>query len=276
MDDIKDIRIAWLVPSVELGAYWQPVLREFTKVFKNTIFYTGLVWPGFAPDVPGANVIKIVGEMKSLEMTQTKGYSRRLMILSPGIIGHLIQFKPQVILAQAYSLWTLLALLLKPWGKWRFIIIYDGSSPNSDFRDSSLRSLFRRVMSRYADAFVANSYGAKDYLIEGVGAKPEIVFTKTYLVPDATTLQQSFENAERVDETLKRPIFLYVGRITPRKGIKSLLEACSILRSQGYLDYSLLIVGTGEQREELEIFIKNQHLEEQVRWVGWGRIWASR
>ncbi|MBD2015928.1 glycosyltransferase family 4 protein [Microcoleus sp. FACHB-53] len=269
MDDIKDIRIAWLVPSVELGAYWQPVLREFTKVFKNTIFYTGLVWPGFAPEVPGANVIKIVGEMKSLEMTQTKGYSRRLMILSPGIIGHLIQFKPQVILAQAYSLWTLLALLLKPWGKWRFIIIYDGSSPNSDFRDSSLRSLFRRVMSRYADAFVANSYGAKDYLIEGVGAKPEIVFTKTYLVPDATTLQQSFENAERVDETLKHPIFLYVGRITPRKGIKSLLEACSILRSQGYLDYSLLIVGTGEQREELEIFIKNQHLEDQVRWVGW-------
>jgi hypothetical protein len=130
MDESKDIRIAWLVPSVELGAYWQPVLREFTKVFKNTIFYTGLVWPGFDPEVPGANVIRIVEETKYLEMTQTTGYSHRLMILSPSIIGHLVQFKPHVILAQAYSLWTLLALLLKPWGKWRFIIIYDGSSPN--------------------------------------------------------------------------------------------------------------------------------------------------
>jgi len=192
------------------------------------------------------------------------------MLLSPGIIGHLIQFKPHVILAQAYSLWTLLALLLKPWGKWRFIIIYDGSSPNSDFRDSTIRSLFRRVMSRYADAFVANSHGAQEYLIEGVGAKPDMVFTKTYLVPDATTLQQSLEsNDQAVDEHLKRPIFLYVGRITPRKGIKPLLEACSILQSQGYQDYSLLVVGNGEQREELEAFIQEHKLEERVTWVGW-------
>jgi glycosyltransferase involved in cell wall biosynthesis len=269
MNDINQRRVAWLVPSVELGAYWQPVLEEFTKVFPNTIFYTGLVWPGFNPELPGANVIKLVGEMKSLELTKTDGYSRRLMVVSPGIVSHLLQFKPDVIFAQAYSLWTLLALLLKPWGKWKFIIIYDGSSPNSDFRDSTLRSFFRRAMSRYADAFVANSYGAKDYLIDGVGAKPENVFTKTYLVPDAATLQQSLENDEIAKLQLKHPVFLYVGRITPRKGLKSLLEACSLLQTQGYEDYSLVVIGTGEQREELEAFIKERHLEARVTWVGW-------
>lgn len=269
MNNINQRRVAWLVPSVELGAYWQPVLEEFTKVFPNTIFYTGLVWPGFNPELPGANVIKLVGEMKSLELTKTDGYSRRLMVVSPGIVGHLLQFKPDVIFAQAYSLWTLLALLLKPWGKWKFIIIYDGSSPNSDFRDSKLRSFFRRAMSRYADAFVANSYGAKDYLIDGVGAKPENVFTKTYLVPDAATLQQSLENEEIAKLQLKHPVFLYVGRITPRKGLKSLLEACSLLQTQGYEDYSLAVIGTGEQREELEAFIKERHLEARVTWVGW-------
>ncbi|MDP8963322.1 MAG: glycosyltransferase family 4 protein [Cyanobacteriota bacterium] len=277
MDDFHNLRIAWLVPSVELGAYWQPVLQEFAKVFKNTIFYTGLVWPGFDPKVPGADVIKIVGEMKSLEMTKTEGYSRRVMLVSPGIIGHILEFKPHVIFAQAYSLWTLLALLLKPWGKWRFIIIYDGSSPNSDFRDSKLRSFFRRLMSRYADAFVANSHGAKDYLIDGVGAKPESVFTRTYLVPDAKTLQQSLEKIEIADIQLKRPVFLYVGRITPRKGLKALLEACSILQSQGYEDYTLLVIGTGEQREELEAFIKDHNLEAHVKWIGWveyGRLGA--
>jgi len=269
MNDINQLRVAWLVPSVELGAYWQPVLEEFTKVFPNTIFYTGLVWPGFNPELPGANIIKLVGEMKSLELTKTDGYSRRLMVVSPGIVGYLLQFKPDVIFAQAYSLWTLLALLLKPWGKWKFIIIYDGSSPNSDFRDSKLRSFFRRAMSRYADAFVANSYGAKDYLIDGVGAKPENVFTRTYLVPDAATLQQSLENDEIAKLQLKHPVFLYVGRITPRKGLKSLLEACSILQTQGYEDYSLVVIGTGEQREELEAFIKERHLEAYVTWVGW-------
>ena len=269
MGNSNDLRIAWLVPSVELGAYWQPVLREFTRVYKNTIFYTGLVWPGFDPDVPGAQVIQLVGEMKSLELTKTIGYSRRLMLVSPGIIGHLLAFKPDVIFAQAYSLWTLLALLLKPWGKWRFIIIYDGSSPNSDLQDSKLRSFLRRVISRYADAFVANSYGAKEYLIKGVGAKPENVFTRTYLVPDATTLHASLERGDTTVVQVKRPIFLYVGRITPRKGLKALLEACSLLESQGYRDYTLLVVGMGEQREELEAFIKERNLETQVTWVGW-------
>lgn len=269
MENDQDLRVAWLVPSVELGAYWQPVLAEFSQIFKQTIFYTGLVWPGFDPSIPGANVIQLVGAMKSLEMTKTKGYSRRLMLVSPGIIGQLINFKPDIIFAQAYSLWTLLALILKPWGKWRFIIIYDGSSPNSDFRDSKLRSWLRRLMSRYADAFIANSYGARDYLIEAVGAKPESVFTRTYLVPDAKTLQQSLENNQSANLVEKRPIFLYVGRITPRKGLDVLLKACAILQSQGYEDYTLLVIGRGEQQTELEAFTKDHNLEPQVKWIGW-------
>ena len=77
------------------------------------------------------------------------------------------------------------------------------------------------------------------------------------------------EETEPPNLQLKRPIFLYVGRITARKGIKTLLEACAILKSQGYVDYSLLIVGKGEQREELEAFIKARHFEEQVTWGGW-------
>lgn len=270
MDDIKNLRIAWLVPHVELGAYWQPVLREFTEFFKNTIFYTGRVWPGFDPHVPGADVIKLVGEMKSIEVSKmATGCNRRIMLLSPGIVGQLLQFKPDVILTQAYSLWTLFAVLFKPWGRWKLIIIYDGSSPNSDFQDSQLRSFFRRAMSRHADAFISNSDAAKDYLINGVGAKPKNVFTRTYLVPDATTLQQNLNNNEIAELKLKHPIFLYVGRIIYRKGIKALLEACSILQSQGYDDYTLLLIGIGEQRQELEAFIKDRNLEKRVIWVGW-------
>ncbi len=274
---IADLRIAWLIPSVELGAYWQPVLEEFTQVFKNTIFYTGLVWPGFNPEAPGAKAIKLVGEMKSVELTKTEGYSRRLMVVSTGIVGELWQFKPDVVLAQAFSLWTLLAVLLKPVMGWRLIIIYDGSSPNSDFRDSKVRSWFRQFMAKFADAFIPNSYGAKDYLMQELGAKEDIVFTKMYLVPDAQTLQQSLNGTELPNIQGKRPIFLYVGRITPRKGIKSLLEACSILQTQGYRDYTLVAIGTGDQRAELEAFIQEKNLENQVQWLGfieYGRLGA--
>lgn len=275
---MEDLRIAWLVPSVELGAYWQPVLREFTKVYKNTVFYTGQVWPGFDPTAPGASAIKLVGETKFVETTKIEtGYDRGFIYVSPSIVGHLLQFKPQIVMAQAFSLWTVLALLFQPLGRWQLVIIYDGSSPNTDFRDSPVRSFLRRAIARFASAFVANSTAGKRYLIEVLKAPEDKIFTKVYLVPDAQALLQRLENTQPANLQLKRPIFLYVGRITSRKGIKTLLEACDLLNTQGYRDYTLLIVGEGDQRQQLEAFVKERNLSEQVTWVGWveyGRLGA--
>jgi glycosyltransferase involved in cell wall biosynthesis len=267
---MDDLRVAWLVPEVELGAYWQPVLREFTKVFKNTVFYTGRVWSGFDPTMPGASAIKLVGETKFVETEKIEtGYDRGFIVVSPSIIGYLLEFRPQVVFPQAFSLWTLIVALLKPLMRWRIAIIYDGSSPNTDFRDSSLRTLVRRILVRFADAFVSNSNAGKKYLMEVLNVPEDKIFTRTYLVPDAGALLKRLDQTQPPSLQLKPPIFLYVGRITARKGIKTLLEACAILKSQGYIDYSLLIVGKGDQREELEAFIKERDFEEQVIWAGW-------
>ncbi len=265
---MKNTRIAWLHPSVELGAYWQPVLDAFTQVFPKSVFYTGLVWPDFDPQLPGNNIVKIVGKMKSLEISKTEGYSRRIMLLSPGIIGELWKFKPQVVMAHAYSLWTLIAVLLKPVMGWKLIILYEGSTPNSDFEDSLVRSIARKFMSSFAEAFISNSSGAREYLIRSLGAKSSQVFPNTYLVPNAETLLQN-SNGEAPPLPAQRPIFLYVGRITARKGIKPLIEACAILKKQGYTDYSLLVIGDGDQRGELEELIAQQGLTNLVTWVGW-------
>lgn len=270
MVDRGELRVAWLVPEVELGAYWQPVLREFTKVFKNTVFYTGRVWSGFDPTMPGASAIKLVGETKFVETEKIEtGYDRGFIVVSPSIIGYLLEFRPQVVFPQAFSLWTVIVALLKPLMRWRIAIIYDGSSPNTDFRDSSFRTFVRRILVRFADAFVCNSNAGKKYLMEVLNVPEDKIFTRTYLVPDAGALLKRLDQTQPPNLQLKRPIFLYVGRITARKGIKTLLEACAILKSQGYVDYSLLIVGKGEQREELEAFIKERDFEEQVIWAGW-------
>mgnify|MGYP000176147482 FL=1 len=265
----SDLRVAWLVPEVELGAYWQPVLREFTKVFKNTVFYTGRVWSGFDPTLPGASAIQLVGETKFVETTKIEtGYDRGFIAVSPSIIGHLLKFRPQIVFPQAFSLWTVLVVLLKPICGWKIAIIYDGSSPNTDFRDSSFRTFVRRILAKFADAFVSNSQAGKRYLVEALNVPEAEVFTRTYLVPDAKTLLKPLSEDQQ-SLGLKQPIFLYVGRITARKGIKTLLQACAILKKQGYSDYTLLIVGKGDQQDELEAFIKEQDFPEQVNWVGW-------
>ncbi|MEG4495739.1 glycosyltransferase family 4 protein [Microcoleus sp. F10-C6] len=267
---MDEIRIAWLVPEVGLGAYWQPVLREFTKVFKNTVFYTGGVWPGFDPTMPGSSAIQLVGKTSFVETTKINtGYDRGFIVVSPAIIGYLLEFRPHVVFPQAFSLWTVIVALLKPLMGWKIAIIYDGSSPNTDFRDSSFRTFVRRILVRFADAFVSNSNAGKQYLIEALNVPEQKIFTRTYLVPDAGALMKQLDRTKQPNLQLKRPIFLYVGRLTARKGIKTLLEACAILKSQGYADYSLLIVGKGDQREELEAFIKERNFEEQVTWAGW-------
>jgi glycosyltransferase involved in cell wall biosynthesis len=267
---MNQTRVAWLVPEVSLGAYWQPVLKEFTKVFQNTVFYTGQVWPGFDPNAPGCSVIQLVGETKFVATQKVDtGYNRGFIAVSPKIAGPLLKFKPQVVFPQAFSLWTVITVLLKPIAGWKIAIIYDGSSPNTDFRDSGFRSFARKILAGAADAFVSNSEAGKQYLIEALNVPEKKIFKHTYLVPDAEALLSRQEKSDPLEIKLQHPIFLYVGRITQRKGLKTLIEACAILKSKGYQDYSLLIAGTGDQREELETFIKERGFEDQVTWAGW-------
>lgn len=263
------IRLAFLVPSVELGAYWLPVLKELEQLYPQTVFYTGQLWPGFDPNLPGASVIQKVGNGRYIPLIKTGGYARGFFLISPAIIGYLLKFKPQIVFAQAFSLWTLLAWLFQPLGRWKLVIIYDGSSPNSDFRDSPFRTFFRKLMSRSSVAFISNSLLGNQYLTEALDVPENLIFHRVYLVPDPQSLQPQGEKGSAIHLTQKRPIFLYVGRITQRKGIKTLLEACSLLKTQGYQDYSLLIVGEGDQRQELEQFIEEKELKTQITWVGW-------
>lgn len=269
MNRIENLRVAWLFPTLEQGNYWQPIFREFTKLFPQTTVYTGY-WPGYTSGFEDTFTVEVVGKTRFIETNKTAtGHPRGFIYVSPNIVNPLLRSKPQVIFTSAFSVWTLLVLLFKPLGKWRVVIIYDGSAPSVDYQDSKTRLLSRRLMAQLTDAFVANSRAGKVYLTKGLQAKEERVFSRPYLVPDATALLQSPQSAELDTLPLQRPIFLFVGQVIYRKGLNPLLEACSILHAQGCDNYTLLIVGDGEQRQELEATIQAQNLQENVSWVGW-------
>ena len=207
--------------------------------------------------------------MKYLEASQTAtGYGTGFTYLSPKIISELLRFKPDVIFADSFRIWTLFALLLKPVGKWRVILTYEGSSPSVDYRSSAVRTSLRRAMVKAADACITNSQAGKDYLTGFLKAQEDRVFSMPYEVPDSKSLLGQFDNVEAGDSELQRPVFLFVGHLVRRKGIYLLLEACAILQKQGYHDYTLLIAGDGPQREELQAFSKNHDLENCIQWLG--------
>ncbi len=265
MKNINDLRVAWVLPVAWF--YWHPVLSNFTKLFPKTKIFTGL-WPGFAHGFENSFPIEEVGKMNYLESSQTStGYGTGFTYLSPKIIGKLLQFKPDVIFADSFRIWTIFVLLLKPLGRWRVILTYEGSSPSVDYRNSALRTFLRRAMVKAADAYITNSKVGKDYLTEFLHADESRVFAMPYEVPDQTSLLGK-NNPQTEKSASKRPIFFFVGHLVRRKGVNFLLEACALLQKQGYNDYTLIVAGDGPERAELEAFCQTHNLTDCVKLLG--------
>ncbi len=263
---MSDLRIAWLLPVAWF--YWQPALSEFARLFPDTTVYTGL-FPGFAKGLEGTLRVEVIGQFRVIEINRNDdSYGDNFTYLSPKIVGHLLQLRPHVIFASSFGIWTILALLLKPLMRWKLVIAYEGSSPGVDYRNSALRLFIRRLMVRLADACITNSRAGERYLIECLNARKDRVFVQPYEIPDERTLPGGSGGIEATFPGLPRPIFLFVGHVIPRKGLPLLLDACTLLKARGYENYTLLVVGDGTQREELQQFCQQQGLGDRVQWAG--------
>ena len=259
-------RIAWLLNSAFF--YWHPALSEFTRLFPQTTVFTAW-WKGYAPGFEDTFTVEVVGKEKVFRIVRSStSYGSNFSYLPLGIVNRLFQFKPDLIFSNSFGVWTVLAILLKPIGKWRVVIAYEGSSPDVDYRNSAVRLAVRRAMVQAADACITNSQAGRVYLTEILKAKADRVFAKPYEVPDFKALPEQTQTQGLSVPQSQRPIFLFVGSVDTRKGLHLLLEACAILERQKCHDYTLLVVGDGPQRQELEDFCQNQNLTKQVQWLG--------
>lgn len=259
----SNLRIAWLLPSAVL--YWQPLLSEFSRLFPQTTVFTAL-WRGFIQGFEDTFIVEVLGQRKFVQVGTAANYSSGVMYLTPKIVGRLLQVKPDVIFTNSFGLWTILALLSKPFGGWRVVVAYEGSSPGVDYCNSALRTWLRKQLVKQADALLTNSESGKEYLLNHLKAEGKKVFQKPYEVPDPRALQTSA--SVDLQPLGQQPIFIFVGHIIARKDLRSLLKACALLESQGHQNYSLVIVGEGEQRQELEAYCAEQQLQNRVQWLG--------
>lgn len=266
MKDSNSTRIAWLVPTAWF--YWQPFLNEFTKLFPETKVFTGR-WPGFARGFENSLSVQLVGRQRVIAMTKAKeGYGSNFTYLSPSIVIHLFKFRPHLIFTSSFGIWTILALGFKFLGRWKVVIAYEGSGPTVDYRNSIPRLTLRRAMVQLADACISNSEAGKDYLVKILRSSPKKTFAHPYEVPDAKSLLDNMEETSLNFSQWKRPIFLFAGSLIPRKGLSQLLQACVQLKQQKLNNYTLLIIGDGAQREELENYANQHELHECVQWLG--------
>jgi glycosyltransferase involved in cell wall biosynthesis len=265
----NDVRVAWLFPSLARGYYWQPVFKEFAARCPNTAVFT-CIWPGFAPGFEDAFEVHTLPGLGYVDFGKKLPDSRRGFIWTPlSILKKLSAFDPDVVFSSGFSGWTVCALLLKLLRRTRVIVYWEGCSAQS-VGSSKVKTILRRWIAQFADGAVSNSDEGVSYLRDVIGMPQDKLLSHPCQVPDLTLLASNTSEAV-LDASLlvlKRPVFLYVGSLIPRKGWRYLMDAAGLLVSRGIKEFSVLFVGSGEQEGELRAAIKEHGLEDIVHQVG--------
>ncbi len=119
----------------------------------------------------------------------------------------------------------------------------------------------------FPNAFVALSSQALEW------ARKKAPFTKSFYIPNGVDLKK-FSGTESIKTSLKKPVVLCVAALTKTKRIDLVIKAISKLK-----DVSLLIVGDGDQKENLtnlaEKFLKGRYEILQVSYVDIQKVYKS-
>ena len=259
------LRVAFLLTVAPV--YWHPLLSEMTRHVSHLRLFTA-GWSHYAKGLENAFEVEVVGARKVFSLNpKQKGYGSGIMYLSPLILQSLARFQPNIIFADGFCIWTVLVLLCKTWQRWKVIIVYDGSSPNVDFRNNKFRLLLRRNMARHADGWITNTHSGHSYLVEVLGVPNQKVSVQPYLVPDLGAMLKG-EIPDFPSITSAQPIFLIIGQLIPRKGLAELLESCALLLNAGHSNFKVWIIGKGWQKNDLITLGIEKGLESQLCWLG--------
>ncbi len=259
----RDIRVAWLFPSLARAYYWQPVFKEFVARCPRTAIFTS-VWPGFAPGYENSFAVHTLPGLRYVDVKKRTPDARRGFIWTPlSILRKLAAFGPDVVFASGFSGWTMCALLFRLVRRSRVIILWEGCSVHA-LGSSRLQTVVRRWIAHFADAAVSNADEGTKYLRDVIGMPEDKLLCHPCQVPDVTLL---CSGAGEPSPTIRRPIFLYVGGLTWRKGWRYLIEASALLVREGFQNFSVLFVGAGEQ-EEMRAAVKDYALDGVVHQVG--------
>lgn len=129
------------------------------------------------------------------------------------------------------------------------------------------RRFLNKCLSLKTTAFIAISKAVKQTIIHDhlLCKKP------IHILYNAVNFDKF--NVEPIDYknyNLQYPVLIGVGRLVPQKNFNILISACDILHNKGY-KFSLVIIGDGPEKKNLEQLVLDKNLEQVVRLMGYKR-----
>ncbi len=278
MEDIKktEMKVVWVTRS--FLDYRIPVYVELNKLCNGqlTVIYNGEVVPEGvqfkAKELLGDNLIALTGELKIKSRGQ--GYSNFAnkgfrIPFQPGLIKTIRRLKPDIIVSDGFFQWTYAALWIRIFNMRgiKHIMCYEKTS-HTERNAGKLRTFYRKFVSRWIDAIDCNGSLTGKY-VRGLGFNK--ILTYGHMVADTDGMRNKVvkvSESEVVAIKQKYELsginFIYVGRLIPLKGIMELLEAW---KDVNLSDVSLMLVGDGLQREEIERYIEINKLS-SIKLIG--------
>lgn len=194
----------------------------------------------------------------------------RMIFLTPTLLFRLFNLRPDVVIAYAYSVPTIIAFVYCRLAGKRFISWADGT-PHSDQMLTSGQKRIRRFIIPRAKACLTPTPAGRENFIN-YGADP----SRVWMIAHAASheIREMVELARNRHQTLAdrcsipKPRVLYVGSLTTRKAVNLLLEAVAKARPKLGRDIQLLIAGDGPLRGDLEAFARELGIAQNVRFLG--------
>ena len=172
-----------------------------------------------------------------------------------GLLGKIRKVNPDVLITEGFFQWTPLVILYGVVFRKPVYIGYERTL-HTERNSGKLRRWHRRLTDRFVKGYLVNGSETKRYL-ESIGIDSNKIHIGG-MSADSKGLEaavRSFDSEKR--QELKKSIqsssgliFLFVGKLTERKGIANLLSVWSEHRKKFPYD-KLLVVGNGNLEEEL-------------------------
>lgn len=272
---MNNMNITWVTRS--FLDYRIPVYHALDELCGHhlTVIYNGDAVPQRCQDklktILGNRAIGMKGEFRIGNKHQLGVANKGIRIpIQKGLLKKIKQSNPEILVSDGFFQWTYATLLLRMinWNGVKHIMCYE-KTPHTERNAGQWRLLYRKFVSRWIDAIDCNGSLTKTFITETLGYKKHLAYG--HMVADTAGMAENVMLASETDivkirnfYNLNGLTFIYVGRLIPLKGIMQMLEAWKNAELE---NATLMLVGDGCQREEIEDYIKINNLN-NVKVIG--------
>jgi len=212
-------------------------------------------WRGVEQSLSNARVVKAWGwQFRLSRRVRGQVFDYRYFHFTPGILWHLLIFRPDVVVSNEMGLRTLIAL-----GYGTFfgspVWVWWGGTLHTERGVGLAKRFVRGIISRWAKNWISYGRSSTEYLL-----KLRISRDRILEIQNSADERRFVFESEAAFQFEPKPVLLHVGQFTRRKGVDLLLRAAAAVQGAG-LRFSLVFVGGGPEKRAAEELAKELGLE---------------